>query len=180
MTAKVREIRSSRFGNAAPVAVTAGKARAAESRDGALHAGPADQHHGTPARIGVAFAQVVAEQPWQKGLGKHPDETDQDDGETDQEGVPGQQEVRMGDTGAEKGGQDGRQLETKQQEQEAIQQKDEHLLVNGVNVRPFPARKVENRREPWEATSQTSIQWRKPAGDGTPFLVIEAISKKRI
>src|SRR4051794_15404157 len=32
-------------------------------------------------------------------------------------------------------------------------------LVNGVNVRPFPARTVENRREPWESTSQTSIQW---------------------
>jgi hypothetical protein len=54
------------------------------------------------------------------------------------------------------------------------------LVVNGVNVRPFPARKVENRREPLESTSQTSIKWRKSAGDGTPFLVIQAISKKRI
>src|SRR6266487_320817 len=37
-----------------------------------------------------------------------------------------------------------------------------------------------NRRETWEATSQASIQWRKSAGDGTPFLVIQAISKKSI
>src|SRR5260370_36680375 len=37
---------------------------------------------------------------------------------------------------------------------------------------------VGNRRETWESTSQTSVKWRKPAGDGTPFLVIQAISKK--
>src|SRR6266700_6804826 len=37
-----------------------------------------------------------------------------------------------------------------------------------------------NRRETGEATSQTSVKWRKPAGDGTPFLVIQAIGKKSI
>jgi hypothetical protein len=37
---------------------------------------------------------------------------------------------------------------------------------------------VGNRRETWESTSQTSVKWRKPAGDGTPFLVIQAIGKK--
>src|SRR6266567_7986118 len=36
-----------------------------------------------------------------------------------------------------------------------------------------------NRRETGEATSQTSVKWRKPAGDGTPFLVMQAIGKKR-
>src|SRR5258708_21183270 len=35
-----------------------------------------------------------------------------------------------------------------------------------------------NRRETWESTSQASVKWRKPAGDGTPFLVIQAIGKK--
>src|SRR5260370_4876306 len=37
---------------------------------------------------------------------------------------------------------------------------------------------VGNRRETRESTSQTSVKWRKPAGDGTPFLVIQAIGKK--
>ena len=56
---------------------------------------------------------------------------------------------------------------------------DETWMVNSANVRRFLRRMGGNRRETWESTLQTSVKWRKPAGDGTPFLVIQAIGNKR-
>ncbi len=51
-------------------------------------------------------------------------------------------------------------------------------LVNSANVRRCVRWMGGNRCETWESTIQISVQWRKPAGDGTPFLGMQAISKK--
>jgi hypothetical protein len=45
-------------------------------------------------------------------------------------------------------------------------------LVNSANVRRFLRRMGGNRRETGEATSQTSVKWRKPAGCCTHLLYI--------
>ena len=93
-----------------------------------------------PARKGVAFAQAAAEQAWQEGLSKRPDETDEDDGEADQDGIPEQQDGRTPCDGGVQDGKDTRQLQTNQNEHEAIQQKDEHL-PHGFRLEPCPRRK---------------------------------------
>src|SRR5258707_13785274 len=87
--------------------------------------------------MGVTFAQAMADYTRQEGLKKHPDETDEDDGETDQDGVPGQEDVRMRYNGAVKDSKDGGQLQTHQNEHEAIQQKNERL-PHGVRLKTGP------------------------------------------
>jgi hypothetical protein len=57
------------------------------------------------------------------------------------------------------------------------------VLVNSAKVRRVVRRMggewEAHRCETWEATMQISVKRRKSAGDGTPFLVMQAISKKR-
>ncbi len=75
----------------------------------------------------------MADHTRQEGLRKHPDETDEDDGETDQDDVPAQEDVH----GAVKDVKDARQLQTNQNEHEAIQQKNERL-PHGVHLKTGP------------------------------------------
>ena len=70
------------------------------------------------------MAPSAAEQPGQGGRRKHPDETDQDDSEADQDGVPDQDEGGMPCDGGVKDGKNARQLPTNQDELEAIELKD--------------------------------------------------------
>ena len=73
-------------------------------------------------------------------MSKRPDETDEDDSEADQGGVPDQQDGRTSCNGGVQDGKDTRQLQTNQNEHEAIQQKDEHL-PHGVRLEPCPGGK---------------------------------------
>src|SRR5258708_36862733 len=51
-------------------------------------------------------------------------------------------------------------------------------LVNSANVRRWVRWVGGNRCETWESSIQISAQWRKPAGDGTPYLGMQAFSTK--